>query len=98
MVTIEILKSYPDTQIFRRGEFNSSDFPDLFLPIQINANNNLISWIAKKGSGYDDWAIYYHYSDIPEKLIISNGIKIKSIPIIRKLVPCTPEVLNKYRF
>jgi len=59
-------------------------------------NERAVRWIAVKGWG-DDWAIYYHFEDRSISYIREQGDKLTSENIIQNLVPCTTEVLNKYR-
>lgn len=56
-----------------------------------------IRWVAKVGDGYHDWAIYYHLENTPVAFIKTNGEKVTTESIIRKLVPCTDEAYSFYR-
>ena len=55
-----------------------------------------IRWVAVKGWG-EDWAIYYHFEVSSLGLVREQGDKITSANLIQNLVPCTQEVLDKYR-
>lgn len=55
-----------------------------------------IRWVAVKGWG-DDWAIYYHKAIYEIVLVREQGDKINEANLIQNLVPCTQEVLDKYR-
>lgn len=52
-----------------------------------------VTWVAKRGDGYPDWAIYFvHTSSISGLLtgrqlwIAQNGLKVKDKKIIKQLV------------
>lgn len=57
-----------------------------------------ISWIAKRGSGNADWAIYVGWTHRTVEWIMMYGQKVKDPANIRKLVPCDDEALALYRF
>ena len=57
-----------------------------------------LKWIAKVSNGDHSWAIYYHFADATNKIIKEYGIKVKDLETIKRLVPCTPEMLSKYRY
>lgn len=58
---------------------------------------DMLKWIAKKGHGWNDWAIYIHWANASTIWILSNGDKVTNVEHIRKLTNCTDEVLNHYR-
>ena len=57
-----------------------------------------LKWIAKVSNGDHSWAIYYHFADATNKIIKEYGIKVKDLETIKRLVPCTDEMLTKYRY
>ena len=59
--------------------------------------NTEIRWLAKRGEGYHDWAIYYHTPDKSLIYIEQYGDKIFTADMIRELVPCTDEAYALYR-
>ena len=56
-----------------------------------------LQWVAKKGHGYNDWAIYCHWKGHSIQYVSENGQKVTSVENIRKLVPCDDAMLAKYR-
>lgn len=63
---------------------------------------NRVLWVAQCG-GAADWCIYAqnpHYGDLawgPVE-ILKNGDKVFNLKNIVKLVPCTAEALERYRY
>jgi hypothetical protein len=53
--------------------------------------------IAVKGHG-NDWAIYTHWAEMNAEFIRLRGNKVHTEPNIRRVVPCTDEVFNLYRY
>lgn len=60
-------------------------------------HNGMIRWIAKRGDGFHDWAIYYHNQNHTPEYILSNGDKLTSEANIRQLIPCDQEAFGLYR-
>lgn len=101
-LTIQDLKEIPAGKIFLTGIDTDG----------IVQRGITVRWIAKKGMGWDDWAIYWleinaemqkkHIQHIDvefqDEIIAGYGHKLRQIPQIRKLVPCDIEVLEKYRW
>lgn len=56
-----------------------------------------IRWVAVRGSGHSDWAIYYHLSINTAEWVRWNGDKATTEKIIRDLVPCTDAAFALYR-
>jgi len=56
-----------------------------------------IMWVAKRGDGYHDWAIYYLQSYQSIYKIITEGDKMFTNSVIKRLVPCDDEAFNLYR-
>jgi hypothetical protein len=92
MLTLEALKDMPPHEHFATGVAidNSSN-------INITNSGRLLRWVAVRG-GMHDWAIYIGWFDRSEDELGRNGDKLHSKENIRKLVPCTDEAFNMYRF
>lgn len=56
-----------------------------------------IRWVAVRGGGYHDWAIYRGPLEWDEDMIRRQGDKIMSDDVIRYLVPCDDAALQNYR-
>jgi len=56
-----------------------------------------IKWVAVRG-GIWDWCIYYLEENESKERIKTNGHKIFTKSIIKRLVPCTEEAFNMYRY
>ena len=56
-----------------------------------------IRWVAVRGGGYHDWTIYYLSSSQPVGVVVTNGDKMFTESIIRRLVPCEAEAFGMYR-
>jgi hypothetical protein len=56
-----------------------------------------IRWVAVRGEGYHDWAIYYlHvYANIED--VMTNGDKMFTESVIKRLVPCDDKAFKMYR-
>lgn len=86
-LTLEQLKIMESGAIIGHG---IADEPSLY--------EKPVKWVAVRGNGYPDWALYYNHPNIPLELVISNGDKAFTPNAIRKLVPCTDEAFKMYRF
>jgi len=93
MLTLQQLKDMPDDTVFAHGETVNS-------PGGINMSNDgrSLRWVAVRGNGYHDWAIYIGISSWPEDLIKSNGDKVVDESNIKRLVPCDDETFGMYRY
>jgi hypothetical protein len=60
-------------------------------------HKNEVRWVAVIGGGHD-WAIYYHFSSHPVEYVRRSGDKVMTKSLIKRLVPCTDEALDRYRF
>lgn len=56
-----------------------------------------VRWVAVKGGGPVDWAIYYNTVDHPVNWIRMHGEKVTTEAVIRELVPCDQEAFDQYR-
>lgn len=92
MLTLQQLKDMPDQTIFAHGE--TVNGPE---GINISNDGRTLRWIAKRGNGYHDWAIYIGIASWDDSLIASNGDKVNNEDNIKKLVPCDDEAYKMYR-
>lgn len=86
MLTIEKLELMENGLVFAKGIVNN---PHLY--------KDKVRWIAKRGGGPQDWAIYYHLTDKSYSYIESNGDKCFTELVIKDLVPCNDEAYRAYR-
>lgn len=86
----DLIDLHPD-QIFAKGEMIDSAEG-----INISNTGQMLKWIAKKGA-VNDWAIYCHFATADDLFILRLGTKVTDKSNIRKCVPCTDNVLSKYR-
>ena len=56
-----------------------------------------IKWVAVRGRGFHDWAIYYDRVDQDEYDIATRGDKIYDLQIAGILAGATPAALRLYR-
>ena len=56
-----------------------------------------LKFVCKKGGG-NDWAIYAGKSDQSVEWIKAHGQKVTSERNIQGICPCTPDVLELYRY
>lgn len=92
MLTLEDLKNMEPKAIIAKGEALDS-------PIGINMTNSgkMLRWIAVRGAIHD-WCIYYHLADKNYEWIRGFGDKVTSEENIKRLVPCSIEAFEKYRY
>ena len=81
----------PDTIISKGFTTDSDD------GIHIDGTKQKLKWIAKKGA-VNDWSIYCHSAKLPDIEILKNGFKVRHPDEIQKLLPCTKDVLTRYRY
>jgi len=91
-LTEEQFKVLPRGEIFATGVLPNSP-EGLFM----TRGGGELRWVAMKGNGYDDWAIYCHWATWTESEIASNGDKVTDDEHIQRCVPCTDEVFKLYR-
>ncbi len=87
ILTKDELKEITPGMIFAEG---TGTFPELRIDLPLR-------WVAVRGEGYHDWAIYYHTIDHEPDWVKHNGDKAMGENIIRRLVNCTDEVWELYR-
>ena len=92
MLDLQMLKDMPPGTVFATGtETDTKD--SLFMA---NTGKEL-RWIAVRGGGHFDWAIYCHFADKDIEWIKRQGDKVRFEKHIRRLVPCDDEAYRKYR-
>lgn len=94
-ITLEELVSYDAGSVFARG-LTTNDRCGVYLADERYGDSMV--WVAKKGHGHHDWTIYAYWVPTTEAYILKHGQKVMSRDNIMKLVPCTDEVFNRYRF
>lgn len=72
--------------------------PDSPEGINMTRSGRTLRWVAVRGQGAPDWAIYCHLEDKDEEWIKRMGDKVRDKNTIQKLVPCNEQALKKYRF
>lgn len=85
----------PDGNIFAKGVIANSP-EGLFMTSDPEYQGRPLLWLAKRGNGYHDWAIYVHWAENGEDFVRTNGDKV-SIHNIQKLVDCDDAALSMYR-
>lgn len=70
--------------------FGIADEPGLY-------KDGKVKWVAVRGEGTHDWAIYYHKEEKSQEDVMKEGDKVTTEHIIRQLVPCYDEVFALYR-
>lgn len=94
MLTLEKLKDLESHSIIAQGEATNSP-EDIFMTDSDIGRG--MRWVAKRGL-IDDWAIYIHWNEHDIDYIKKHGIKLTGKDNIKKLVPCTPEAFERYRY
>lgn len=92
MITLADFKKIPYGEIFRSGVVIDD-------PTRINIfqSGQRIKWIAMKGGG-NDWTIYADFEGNSDKIICQLGRKVTNKDVVRKLIECDQEVMDRYRF
>ena len=92
MLTLDILKTFKPNEIISTGCIVDS-------PLGINMTNSgkQLRWVAIKGEGYDDWAIYCHWDYHDIEWIKERGDKVANVNNIQRCIECTEEVIGKIR-
>jgi hypothetical protein len=88
-ITFEEFKEYPRGGVFK-----------VVTTIHHNytvASGEELTFVCKKGYGYDDWSIYYGPSSQSAFLILASGTKLQSDERILMIFPCDEETLSRYR-
>lgn len=109
MLTIEILDFLPLGAIIRSGTFiDSKEEGDGNIALCFPISNRSVKWVAVKGEHprHSDWCIYAenpHYQGTGAEFLSFGDVKRRGDKLtiehnIKKLVPCTDEVFERYRF
>lgn len=93
-LTIEQLNEMPSHTIIATGITKNS--PGGIYMTDSN-KDHFMRWVAKRGE-INDWAIYIHWANHDEKFVMELGDKVRDEKNIKKLVPCTDEAFEKYRY
>ena len=91
MLTIDDLKT------MLPGIFSHGTMLDNPLGIHMTGSGRMLRWVACRGVGYHNWAIYCHHEEHDWGIVASNGDKVHADATIRRLVPCTDEAFEIYR-
>lgn len=93
MLDKQMLDAMPLGTIFATG--TAKDNPgELFM----HGTDELIRWVAVRGYGPGDWAIYCLEAGCDPGHIAKMGDKVWDESHIRKLVPCDDGAFNLYRY
>ncbi len=71
--------------------------PDAVGGLNMAGTGKILRWVALRGLGAPDWAIYCHFANADMNWIRRFGNKVHGDDNIRKLVPCTDEAFQLYR-
>lgn len=86
MLTAQILKDMQPGAIIAKGITNNP---------RLHKDN--VKWIAVRGKGFHDWALYYHFEHMSDQYVLDVGDKSTTEGVIRSLVPCDDEAWALYR-
>lgn len=92
LLTLSYLAATPEGTIFASGTA-----PDNPKGINMGNSGHELRWVARKGGGHDDWAIYTHWVRYDENYVSLHGDKVTNPETIKRLVPCDDEAFAKYR-
>lgn len=89
----DLLAMKPGT-IFAHGAMQ-----DNALGLNMTGTDQLLTWVAKRGDGYHDWAIYCDWYRPSQSLIeiARHGQKIHNLDTVKRLVPYDEEAKELYR-
>ena len=87
MLTLKQLESMPPETAFATG---TGLIPGLH-------RESRVRWVAVRGGGIPDWAIYYHHAIYSVEDVKRSGDKCFTEEVIKELVSCTSEAYNMYR-
>ena len=93
MLTVEQLEAMPPDTVFATGVILDG-------PTGVNMTDSRkhLRWVAVRGQGIPDWAIYCHWDFHDAEWVKRRGDKVGMEHHIRLLVPCTDEAFKKYRY
>lgn len=90
-MTIEEFREIPAGEIFR---VVTTKYHTV---VRVKGEWPTLTFVCKKGHGYDDWAIYCHFPERGVDWIATNGDKVTMESNIRAIFPCDDEVYKLYR-
>lgn len=93
MLTVQMLKEMEPGKLFAHGEIQDSP-----LGINMNGSGKQLRWVAVRGEGMPDWAIYYHHLYHSWSFIIREGDKVCGEHHVKRLVACDDESFKMYCF
>ena len=93
MLTLEELNDLPKGVVFKVG-VTTNDENGVFMTNE--RKNQKLLYVAKKGT-INDWAIYVGWLGQSVDQVRDYGQKIQNLFNVKKLIPCTEEVLKRYR-
>lgn len=64
--------------------------------LNMTGSSGKLLWVAKKGNA-NDWCIYAHWLGKGFNFVLTNGDKVRDENNILNVVPCTDDVLARYR-
>jgi hypothetical protein len=90
-MTLEEFKEIPAGEVFRvvTTKYHTVE--------RIDGEWPTLMFVCKKGHGYDDWTIYFHYPEKGVEWICRSGDKVSSERNIRSIFPCSDDVYSLYR-
>jgi len=94
-LTIEKLKAMEPYTVFAKGITMDDE-----RGVNICNTGKMIKWVAKRGQIHD-WAIYTDNPHDPQRdfqSVVDCGDKIIGKENIKKLVPCSKEAFDMYRY
>lgn len=92
MLTVEMLKEMEPGKIFATGVH--FDQPE---GLHMMGTGKKLMWVACRGEGFHDWAIYCHFPFHGEDWIKRNGDKVHGEEHIKLCVHCTDDAFKLYR-
>lgn len=92
MLTVSKLENMTEGEVFATGLTI-----DNYTGVNMNNSDRILRWVAVRGHGFHDWAIYIDTDDHSEAEVKRFGDKVTEKDDIRKLVPCDDEAMNLYR-
>jgi len=92
MLTLEKFLELEDGLEFARGTVSDNSSG-----INMTNSDKLLKWIAIKGYA-EDWCIYAHFADNDFEFIKRSGDKVGSEEHIQRVIPCTDDVIARYRY
>ena len=93
MLTAEQLDAMTPGTIFATG--TAFDRPG---ELHMANTGRELRWVAVRGQGIPDWAIYTHFVENDADWVRRFGDKVQRDSHIRRLVPCDDGAFARYRY